>query len=150
MHQGGRIELEAHYTGLGNWGAVGSPLGAVSAGVWQHVAVTRQLVGADVTIKIYVNGIEVWCQDWRSIPAHVERQVFFLLSRKERKKVLPKNCWVVKKCPSKRRNECPAYEYKAGRFCWMINGTFCKGMPQKNWKEKMKICRKCEIILSLL
>ena len=89
-------------------------------------------------------------QGWRSIPMHVERQVFFLLSRKKREKVLPKNCWVVKKCPPERRNECPAYEYKAGRFCWMINGTFCKGMPQKNWKEKMKICRKCEIILNLL
>ena len=101
-------------------------------------------------LGVSVKAIYSYEQGWRSIPAHVERQVFFLLSRKKRKKVLPKNCWVVKKCPPKRRNECPAYEYKAGRFCWMINGTFCKGMPQKNWKEKMKICRKCEIILNLL
>jgi hypothetical protein len=90
-------------------------------------------------------------QSRRSIPMHVERQVFFLLSRnKRRQERPPKNCWVVKKCPPKRRNECPAYEYKAGRFCWMINGTFCKGKTQKNWREKMKICRECEIILNLL
>ena len=89
-------------------------------------------------------------QGWRSIPMHVERQVFFLLSRNKRRQERPQNCWVVKKCPPKRRKECPAYEYKAGRFCWMINGTFCKGKPQKNWREKMKICRECEIILNLL
>jgi len=89
-------------------------------------------------------------QDWRSIPMHVERQVFFLLSRNKRRQERPQNCWVVKKCPPKRRKECPAYEYKAGRFCWMINGTFCQGKPQKNWREKMKICRECEIILNLI
>ena len=88
---------------------------------------------------------------WRSIPAHVERQTYFLLSRKRgEKRGLPKLCWIVKKCPPKRRKECPAYEYNAGRFCWLINGTVCKGKPQLSWKEKMKICRECEIISNLL
>ena len=89
-------------------------------------------------------------QGWRAIPTHVERQVFFLLSRQKGRQKRPQNCWTVKKCPPKRRNECPAYEYKAGRFCWLINGTICKGKPQLSWKEKMKICRKCEVILNLL
>jgi len=89
-------------------------------------------------------------QGWRAIPMHVERQVYFLLSRKRGEQVRLKNCWVVKECPPKRREECPAYEYKAGKFCWMINGTFCQGKPQKNWKEKMKICQNCGIILNLL
>ena len=89
-------------------------------------------------------------QGWRSIPTHVERQVLFLLSRNKGRQKRLQNCWAVKKCPPKRRKECPAYEYKAGRFCWLINGTICKGKPQKSWKEKMKICRKCEVILNLL
>ena len=101
-------------------------------------------------LGVSVKAIYSYEQDWRSIPAHVERQVFFLLSRKKRRQNLPRYCWSIKKCPPKRRNECPAYEYKAGRFCWMINGTFCKGKPQKNWREKMKICRECEIILNLI
>ena len=89
-------------------------------------------------------------QGWRTIPTHVERQIFFLLSRKNGSHKLPPKCWIVKKCPPERRKECPAYEYNAGRFCWLINGTICKGKPQLSWKEKMKICRECEVILNLL
>ena len=101
-------------------------------------------------LGVSIKAIYSYEQGWRSIPAHVERQAFFLLSRKKVRQDRPQNCWVVKKCPPKRRKECPAYEYKAGRFCWLINGTVCKGKPQKSWKEKMKICRECEVILNLL
>ena len=101
-------------------------------------------------LGVSIKAVYSYEQGWRAIPTHVERQTFFLLSRKKRRQELPKNCWVVKKCPPKRRNECPAYEYKAGRFCWLINGTVCKGTAQKSWKEKMKICRECDIILNLL
>jgi hypothetical protein len=101
-------------------------------------------------LGVSVKAIFSYEQGWRAIPTHVERQAFFLLSRKKGRQERPKNCWGVKKCPPKRRKECPAYEYNAGRFCWLINGTICKGKPQKSWKEKMEICRKCEIILNLL
>jgi predicted transcriptional regulator len=101
-------------------------------------------------LGVSVKAIYSYEQGRRSVPTHVERQVFFLLSRKKGRQELPKHCWVVKKCPPKRRKECPAYEYKAGRFCWLINGTICKGKPQKNWKEKMKICRECEVMLDFL
>jgi hypothetical protein len=101
-------------------------------------------------LGVSLKAIYSYEQGWRSIPTHVERQVFFLLSRKKEGGELPEYCWVVKKCSPKRREECPAYEYKAGRFCWLVNGTICKGKPQKNWKEKMKICRECEVILNLL
>ena len=99
---------------------------------------------------VSVKAIYSYEQGWRSIPTHVERQAFFLLSRKKGRQERPKHCWVVKKCPPKRRKECPAYEYNAGRFCWLVNGTICEGKPQKKWKEKMKICRECEVILNLL
>jgi hypothetical protein len=101
-------------------------------------------------LGVSVKAIYSYEQGWRSIPTHAERQVFFLLSRKKGGQELPKHCWVVKKCPPKRRKECPAYEYNAGRFCWLVNGSICEGKPQKNWKEKMKICRECEVILNLL
>jgi len=101
-------------------------------------------------LGVSVKAVYSYEQGWRAVPTHVERQAFFLLSRQKGRQERLKNCWVIKKCPPKRRKECPAYEYKAGRFCWLINGTVCKGQPQKSWKEKMKICRECEIILNLL
>jgi len=101
-------------------------------------------------LGVSVKAVYSYEQGWRSIPTHVERQVFFLLSRKRGTKDLAKQCWTIKKCPPKRRRECPAYEYNAGRFCWLVNGTICECKAQKNWKEKMKICRECEVMHDLL
>jgi len=101
-------------------------------------------------LGVSVKAIYSYEQGWRSIPTHVERQMFFLLSRKRGPGKLPKHCWVVKKCPPKQRKQCPAYEYNAGRFCWLVNGTICECKAQKNWKEKMKICRECEVMTNLL
>ncbi|MBW2466571.1 MAG: helix-turn-helix transcriptional regulator [Deltaproteobacteria bacterium] len=102
-------------------------------------------------LGVSVKAIYSYEQGWRSVPTHVERQMFFLLSRKRRdRKTLPKQCWTIKKCPPKRRKQCPAYEYKAGRFCWLVNGTICECKAQKTWKEKMKICRACEVMADLL
>ncbi len=101
-------------------------------------------------LGVSVKAIYSYEQGWRSIPTHVERQMFFLLSRKRGSRDLAKPCWVVKKCPPKRRKECPAHEYNAGRFCWLVNGTICECKAQKNWKEKMKICRECVVMSDLL
>ena len=89
-------------------------------------------------------------QGWRSVPAHAERQLFFLLSRMSGLNKGQKSCWVIKKCPSELRKQCPAWEFHAGKLCWFINGTICEGTVQKNWQEKMKICRTCEVLSSLL
>ncbi len=101
-------------------------------------------------LGVSVKAIYSYEQGWRSVPTHVERQVFFLLSRKRGTRELVKPCWVVKKCSMKRRKQCPAYEYNAGRFCWLVNGTICECKAQKNWKEKMKICRECEVMIDIL
>ena len=89
-------------------------------------------------------------QGWRSVPGHVERQLFFLISRMRGSRKAPKPCWVVKQCPPDRKRQCPAWEYRAGNLCWFINGTVCEGTVQKDWQEKMKICRNCEVLTSLL
>ncbi len=89
-------------------------------------------------------------QGWRSVPAHVERQIFFLVSSMKGSNRSRKPCWVIKRCPSERRQQCPAWEFQAGRLCWFINGTICEGTVQMNWQEKMKICRSCEVFSYLL
>jgi len=99
-----------------------------------------QLLGTSVKA---VQGYE---QGWRSVPVHVERQILFLVSWMNRNNMRVKPCWVLHKCSLTRKKQCPAWEFQAGTFCWFINGTFCEGKVQKNWKEKIKICRECEMM----
>ena len=100
-------------------------------------------------LGISIKAIHSYEQGWRSVPVHVERQIFFLLSRKRGNKRL-KPCWIIKRCPPERKKRCPAWEFKSGKLCWFINGTICEGAVQKGWKEKMKICRSCEAFNSFL
>ena len=89
-------------------------------------------------------------QGWRNIPVHAERQVLFLVSQKmdHGDKLSP--CWKTKKCPKKRKEKCPAWEFNAGKLCWFINGTICAGNPHKDWREKMAICKSCDVLHPLL
>jgi hypothetical protein len=85
-------------------------------------------------------------QGWRSIPPHVERQLYFLLTRFNNKKSDASPCWKTTECPLDRRKDCPAWEFKTGDLCWFINGTICEGYAHKDWKEKMKYCRSCKVL----
>ncbi len=97
-----------------------------------------------------LKAIHSYEQGWRQVPTHVERQLFFLLSRMRNKENRQKACWTIKKCPSKLKKICPAWEFRAGKLCWFVNGTICSGTPQKSWKEKMKICRSCEVLTAMI
>lgn len=105
---------------------------------------TAELLG--VSIK----AVHSYEQGWRKIPSHIERQVFFLLSRKRGLKKSLKPCWEIKKCPPARKNSCPAWEFQAGKLCWFINGTICECNVQENWQKKMEICRTCEVLKNTL
>jgi DNA-binding XRE family transcriptional regulator len=100
-------------------------------------------------LRTSLKAVQSYEQGWRTIPAHAESQVLLLLSLKESRKGR-KDCWIVLKCPIERRRECPAWEFKAGKLCWFINGTMCEGKAQKNWQTKIKICRSCKVMASLL
>ena len=95
-----------------------------------------------------LKAIHSYEQGWRSVPPSAERQIYFLVSRKAENRKSRKPCWVIKKCSPKQKAQCPAWEFKAGKLCWFINGTICEGSAQKNWQEKMKICRSCEVFLT--
>ena len=97
-----------------------------------------------------IKAIHSYEQAWRSIPASVERQMYFLVSRMDENRKRRKSCWVTKKCSPDQRKQCPAWEFKAGDLCWFINGTVCEGMVQKSWQEKMKICQSCEVFSYLV
>jgi hypothetical protein len=100
-------------------------------------------------LGVSLKAVQSYEQGWRSIPIHVERQLYFLLVN-QRGNSRPKrqDCWILKKCG--RKKECPAWEFQAGHLCWFLSGTRCKCTEDKNWKEKMVICRDCEALTSLL
>ena len=101
-------------------------------------------------LGVSIKAIHSYEQGWRTIPPHVERQVFFLIARKRNTNNSQKPCWTIKKCPAKQKKECPAWEFRAGKFCWFINGTICCGTAHEKWKEKMAVCRSCEVLTKLM
>lgn len=95
-----------------------------------------------------VKAIHSYEQGWRKIPVHAERQLLYLTSRLRGKGARQKSCWSIKNCPQDRKRRCPAWEFQSGTLCWFINGTICEGGVQKDWHEKMKLCRACEVFTS--
>lgn len=85
----------------------------------------------------------------KPIAAEHEGRLFFLLSRVLSEDMSRQPCWKIKNCPNEKKLNCPAWEFKSGRICWLLDGTVCEGNRQKPWPEKWKICRGCPVILSI-
>ena len=116
-------------------------------GIRKRLGKTQKQI-ADL-LGVSLKAVHSYEQGWRKVPGHVERQMYFLISSAKENNKNRKPCWVIKKCPTLRRKQCPAWEFQAGKLCWAINGTICEGTVQNNWKEKMKLCRACEILTTL-
>jgi len=97
-----------------------------------------------------LKAIQSFEQGWRKVPVHIERQMLFLLTFLKEKTQDPRPCWDIQNCPLETRRSCPAGEFDVGHLCWFINGTICEGSVQKNWSEKIQICRPCEIFKPIL
>ncbi len=64
------------------------------------------------------------------------------------------NCWEVNKCGMEKEGTCPASVLSvldgihggtnAGRACWVVSGTRCKGQLQGAFTEKYKDCGTCD------
>ena len=94
-----------------------------------------------------INSYENGC---RSVPIHVEQQMFFYLSRIEKNRKDREPCWIIKKCPHEILEKCPTWEFKERNFCWLVSGTICFGNVCKDLAEKMKFCRSCVVLKSYL
>ena len=101
-------------------------------------------------LGVSLKAVHSYEQGWRKVPAAVERQMYFLLSRKISATNNPKPCWKIRKCDAETKSQCPAWEFRTGDLCWFINGTVCDGQAHKDWREKMKVCRSCEVFQSQL
>lgn len=101
-------------------------------------------------LGVSLKAIHSYEQGWRRVPVAVERQLYFLATRKMLKNAKPVPCWNVKDCTDEQKSNCPAWELDSGDLCWFVNGTMCNGMTHKSWKEKMEICRTCDVLKPLL
>ena len=100
-------------------------------------------------LGVSLKAVQSYEQGWRSVPLHVERQIYFLLvNQRSANNKRRKDCWKEKKCTKKKT--CPAWEFQAGHLCWFLSGTQCECTVNKNWKEKMEICRDCDVLSSLI
>jgi DNA-binding XRE family transcriptional regulator len=97
-----------------------------------------------------IKAIHSYEQGWRTIPVHVERQLYFLLTRKLCGNNGVQPCWETRSSPQEQREQCPAWEFSTGDLCWFINGTICDGTVHDSWKEKMKLCRTCDVFKATL
>lgn len=54
-----------------------------------------------------------------------------------------KRCWEIMNCSQDVRYKCPAYNSEDDR-CWLIEGTWCKGAQQGDFRSKLRNCIACE------
>ncbi len=97
-----------------------------------------------------LKAVQSFEQGWRKVPVHIERQMLFLISSKQRKGRNLRACWDIRDCSSKIREACPAWEFDMGDLCWFINGTVCRGKARGSWGTKMKVCRSCEVFVQMM
>jgi hypothetical protein len=87
-------------------------------------------------------------QGWRVIPMHIERHLYFLLINQRGRNDALTPCWEKKLCAVKQ--QCPAWEFQSGHLCWFLCGTLCNCAQDACHKEKLEICKECDIFMSLL
>lgn len=97
-------------------------------------------------LGVSLRAVHSFEQGWRKVPMHVERQMLLLAMLARRaSKAASAPCWKIKKCPADVREQCPAWEFKAGHICWFINGTMCEGRSCRSWGDKVRLCRTCKV-----
>lgn len=101
-------------------------------------------------LGVSVKAVRSYEQGWRAIPSHVQRQLLFLISKKDEILEPQKPCWIIKDCEKASRQNCPAWEFQAGTLCWFLYGTACNKKDHITWKEKIKRCQNCSAFPSSL
>ena len=122
----------------------------------KELAAIRQSLGKSQNrlskiLCVSEKAVQSFEQGWRNIPTYIEREMLMLLAfanLSKRNKEL-KACWEVIDCPEEWRQKCIVGELNIKHFCWFVNGTFCKGEYQKNWEDKISVCKKCKVFKTM-
>ncbi|MDA8082247.1 MAG: hypothetical protein M0024_01150 [Nitrospiraceae bacterium] len=57
------------------------------------------------------------------------------------------HCWEYMQCGHEKDASCPAVVYRAGRMCWLVSGTLCRGNTPVIISRKHKDCRGCDFFV---
>ena len=87
-------------------------------------------------LGVSIKAIHSYEQGWRSVPPHVERQMFFLLARKRGVIKTQKPCWTVKKCPAKQKKNVLHGSFKPESFAGSLTAPFVAAKRMKNGKKR--------------
>lgn len=101
-------------------------------------------------LTVSLRAVQSFEQGWRNIPAHVERQMLFLVAKEKLGNRESAPCWVILDCPTETRRNCPAWMFHSGELCWFINGKISQGKVQKSWRKKMEMCQQCKAFQRIL
>lgn len=96
-------------------------------------------------LGLSIKAVSSYEQGTRNVPSHVERQMFFLISRISKNQPDQRDCWVIKNCSPEIKEQCPAWEFHEGHLCWIINGTMCCNGLCQEWEDKINCCKSCEV-----
>lgn len=97
-------------------------------------------------LGVSLRAVQSYEQGWRPTPPHIHKLAGFLLFLKGRKtNGKSTRCWTVNNCAPQKRDACPAYQFNAGDFCWIVTGNYWKGKLQKSWQVKLAKCMKCPV-----
>lgn len=99
-------------------------------------------------LAVSIKTIHSYEQGWRTIPLHIERHLYFLVINQRGKKCEHQPCWEIQNCTQK--GKCPAWEFQSGHLCWFLNGTLCDCAKDFTQKDKLEICKTCDIFRNLL
>jgi DNA-binding XRE family transcriptional regulator len=99
-------------------------------------------------LGISLKTIHSYEQGWRAVPTHAEKLLYFLYINQRGRKCKHSPCWEEKLCLVK--EGCPAYEFDSGHMCWYMWGTLCDCTKGTDEKDKMEICKTCNIFSTLI
>ncbi|MFP3983132.1 MAG: helix-turn-helix domain-containing protein [Desulfurivibrionaceae bacterium] len=101
-----------------------------------------------ILLGVSLKAVHSYEQGWRSIPGYIERQLYFLIANQRGSGNSQRLCWEIKNCECKEK--CPAWEFQAGHLCWFISGTLCDCTADLGSRDKIEVCRECEVLSELL
>jgi DNA-binding XRE family transcriptional regulator len=98
-------------------------------------------------LGISVRAIQSYEQNWRRVPAAVDKLAYLMLylrCRNSGRRTVP--CWRIWGCEADQKAECFAACHHAEEYCWLVTGNYWQGQKLPDWSAKLEKCRACPVM----
>jgi len=118
-------------------------------------ALREELGISQVTLASYlgvsVRTVQSCEQGWRCPGEAVKKALLLLLiTHRRREELAQLHCWDYIQCLEGQRERCFIYQSRQGHLCWFLLGNQCAPEPNRGWKEKREMCRRCTFFQTLV